>query len=141
MEEWTIGEVARRTGLRPSAIRYYEAAGLLPRPPRRGGRRMFEPLVLQRVALIELMRRGGFTIAEMRTLLHGFTRRTAPSARWRTFTKRKLDELAERIARARAMQRVLQRIRQCACPTLDDCGRLMMQARARGPQRPSRPEA
>jgi MerR family transcriptional regulator, redox-sensitive transcriptional activator SoxR len=117
----------------------YEAAGLLPRPLRRGGRRIFAPAVLQRVALIELMRRGGFTIAEMRTLLHGFTRRTAPSARWRTLAKRKLDELEEGIARARAMQRVLQRIRRCACPTLDDCGRLMMRAHA--PQRPARPQA
>src|SRR5438876_473357 len=41
MSELSIGEVARRTGIRPSALRYYEEVGLLPRVPRIGGRRRY----------------------------------------------------------------------------------------------------
>ena len=43
----TISEVARRAGLRPSAIRYYERIGILNAPPRVSGRRSYDPSVLQ----------------------------------------------------------------------------------------------
>lgn len=49
-----IGEVAGRAGLRASAIRYYEEQGLLPRPRRRSGKRVYDVSVLDRLALIEL---------------------------------------------------------------------------------------
>ena len=52
MGRMTIGEVARRAGLRPSAVRYYERIGLLPSPPRIGGQRRYESGVLQRLAVI-----------------------------------------------------------------------------------------
>jgi len=42
----TIGEVAKQAGLRPSAIRYYEKAGLLPKPLRSGGQRLYSPDIL-----------------------------------------------------------------------------------------------
>jgi MerR family redox-sensitive transcriptional activator SoxR len=129
MADWTIGEVAGRAGLRPSAIRYYETAGLLPTPLRRAGRRIYDEAVLRRLALIALAQRAGFTVREVRTLLHGFAPRTAPPARWRTLTERKLAELEARVREARAMQAVIRRLRACACPTLEDCGRALTAAR------------
>ena len=48
----TIGEVARRAGVRTSTIRYYEEAGLLPEPERVGGKRRYEEGILRRLALI-----------------------------------------------------------------------------------------
>ncbi len=42
MPDLTIGDVARRSGLRPSALRYYEEAGLLPAPARVNGRRRYD---------------------------------------------------------------------------------------------------
>jgi MerR family transcriptional regulator, redox-sensitive transcriptional activator SoxR len=42
MEELAIGEVARRAGIRPSALRYYESIGLLPAPTRVSGRRRYD---------------------------------------------------------------------------------------------------
>jgi MerR family redox-sensitive transcriptional activator SoxR len=124
-----IGAVARAAGLRPSAIRYYEAAGLLPRPPRRSGRRVYDASALERLAVIDLAQRAGFTIAETRTLLHGFGARTAPPARWRTLTERKLGEIEARISEAQRMRRVLEALRRCRCPTLADCGRALRDAR------------
>jgi DNA-binding transcriptional MerR regulator len=52
----TIGQVAHAAGLPASATRYYEKAGLLPAPLRAGGRRRYDPRVLERLALLEFTR-------------------------------------------------------------------------------------
>lgn len=49
MEGMSIGEVARRTGVRTSALRYYERVGVLPRPGRTNGRRRYDGDVLREV--------------------------------------------------------------------------------------------
>lgn len=123
MPELRIGEVAERAGIAASAIRYYESEGLLPRPARRHGRRVYDATVLDRLALIELAKRAGFTVAEIRKLLAGFARRTPPGDRWRALTRAKLAELEERIAEAERMKRVLRTVMRCRCPTLADCSR------------------
>jgi MerR family redox-sensitive transcriptional activator SoxR len=125
MAELSIGQVAARCGIATSAIRYYESEGLLPRPPRRGGRRVYDASVLDRLGLIELAKRAGFTVAEIRQLLAGFARRTPPGERWRQLTSAKLAELDARIAEAERMKRVLRRVMRCRCPGLDDCGRAL----------------
>jgi MerR family redox-sensitive transcriptional activator SoxR len=51
-----IGEVARRTGLAPSAIRYYESLGLIPKPAYDGGKRRYDANVLEWLSLIALAR-------------------------------------------------------------------------------------
>ena len=123
MAEWTISAVAREAGLRPSAIRYYEDVGLLPKPRRVGGQRRYDPDVLDRLAVIHLAREAGFTLKEIRTLLHGFSRRTAAGTRWRKLAAQKLPEVEATIARARAMKRMLESLIECECGDLDACGR------------------
>ena len=119
--DFSIGEVASKAGLRTSAIRYYERVGLLPPADRRNGRRRYDDSVLRRLAVIHLSQQAGFTIAESKTLLDGFELSTPPSRRWRKMAGRKLDEVEERIERAREMKRLLEVLLQCECPTLDDC--------------------
>ena len=121
MADFSIGEVASKAGLRTSAIRYYERVGLLPPADRRNGRRRYDDSVLRRLAVIHLSQQAGFTIAESKTLLDGFELGTPPSRRWRKMAGRKLDEVEERIERAREMKRLLEVLLQCECPTLDDC--------------------
>jgi MerR family redox-sensitive transcriptional activator SoxR len=121
--ELAIGEVAARAGIATSAIRYYERAGLLPRAARRGGRRVYDPAIVERLALIQLAQSAGFTVAEIRRLLSGFGRKTPPGARWRALATTKRGELARRIAEAKRMQRVLDAVTRCACPTFEDCAR------------------
>ena len=118
-----IGEVARRAGLRTSALRYYESAGLLPVAERVAGQRRYDPDVFPRLSLIGLAQRAGFTVREIRQLLHGFGRRTPPGVRWRALAGRKLEEVELRIQEARAMQDLLTTLLDCECPTLETCVR------------------
>ena len=67
--EFSIGEVAKRAGIAASAIRFYEAEGLIPKAPRRSGRRMYDPSILDRLSLIELAKSAGFTMAEIKRLV------------------------------------------------------------------------
>src|SRR5579859_3699063 len=123
--ELTIGAVARRAGVRPSAIRYYESMGLLPAPRRVSGRRCYGPEVLPRLTLIAAAQRMGFTIAEISTLLQGFSADTPASARWRALAARKLPEVEALMARAQEMKTLLEEALHCGCLTLDACARVL----------------
>ncbi len=125
MAELGIGEVARRAGIAASAIRYYEAEGLIPRAARRSGRRVYDESIVGRLSLIALAQSAGFTIAEIKRLVRGFGGRKPPGARWRALTAEKLGELDRRIAEAERMKRVLRVVARCECPTLDDCARAL----------------
>jgi DNA-binding transcriptional MerR regulator len=65
-----IGEVARRTGVAPSALRYYERLDLVAPAGRNGLRRTYDPDVIDRIALILNARATGFTLGELLELLH-----------------------------------------------------------------------
>ena len=119
--ELTIGEVARRSGLRPSAVRYYESAGLLPAPRRVNGRRRFDADVVRLLGTIRFAQQAGFTVAEIRTLFHGFGADVPPSARWRQLAKSKLAELDALVARAERMRRALSTAMRCGCLRIEDC--------------------
>jgi DNA-binding transcriptional MerR regulator len=125
-----IGEVAARAGVRVSAIRYFEEQGLLPVAHRRGGRRIYDPAVLNRLALIELAKGAGFTIREIRGLLAGMGRRQPAASSWRRLARTKLVELDDQISRASRMRDLLSTLVRCSCPTLDDCGRALNAARS-----------
>lgn len=125
MDRIQIGEVARRAGLAPSAIRYYEKLGLLPRPALVGGKRRYDPDVLEWLSLIALAREAGFTMAEIRRLVTGFTPGTRPEARWRELATRKLAEVDAMVARAERMRAVLRVALDCGCFRLEDCTALL----------------
>jgi len=61
-----IGQLAGRSGLNPSAIRYYERLGLLPAPHRTGGQRRYPIEALDRVLLIRFASDMGFTLSEIK---------------------------------------------------------------------------
>jgi MerR family redox-sensitive transcriptional activator SoxR len=124
-ERLSIGEVAGRAGVSASTIRYYESIGVLPEPRRSGGQRRYGESVLKRLAVIEFAQRAGFTLAETRTLLNGFSAKVPPSARWRALADRKLPEIEALIARASAMRQLLEEGLECECLSLDECGLLL----------------
>ncbi len=123
----TIGEVARRAGVRASAIRYYEEAGLLEEPERVGGKRRYDEEALRRLALIGGAKRAGFTLGEIRTLLHGFPAGTGAAQRWQALASEKLVEVDEAIAQLRQTRGLLEEALRCECASLDECARLIYQ--------------
>ena len=125
MKKLRIGEIAAQSKVRASAIRYYESQGLLPEAIREAGQRIYDSDVLRRLALIELAKDAGFTIAEIKHLLHGFSQQAPASQRWRELAKSKTKEIDQRIEQARRMKAVLEVVSTCECPTLDDCARLI----------------
>src|SRR5258708_33969200 len=89
----SIGHVAQICGLAPSAIRYYEKAGLLPKPIRVSRQRRYGAEVIGRLRLLQVAREAGFSIAETRTFVAGFSATTPPADRWRTLAQQKLEEM------------------------------------------------
>jgi MerR family redox-sensitive transcriptional activator SoxR len=116
-----IGAVARQVGLAPSALRYYEAMGLLPAPRRVGKRRQYDASVFARLAMIQFAQQAGFTVAEMRVLLAGFAPGTTYTARWQSLAERKLPQVEALIERATEMKRLLESSLRCGCLTLESC--------------------
>ena len=124
MEELTIGEVARRAGIRTSALRYYESVGLLPEPRRvYGGHRRYDSSVFELLAILQMAQQAGFTIAEIRLLVAGFPLETSASERWQFLTQKKLQEVEVVIAQAQQTKRLLEQLSQCSCLHLQDCVR------------------
>lgn len=118
----TIGEVARRSGLAASAVRYYERLGLLPAPERVSGRRRYDDAVLVRLRLIRYARECGFTLQETRRLFAG----RPYSRQLRTLAQSKLTELEQAHERLRVMQALLREALSCECLSLEACGRRLL---------------
>jgi MerR family redox-sensitive transcriptional activator SoxR len=133
MAHLAISEVARQVGLQPSAIRYYEQIGLLPRAERISGQRRYDTTALYRLAVIQCARQLGFTLEEVRELFAGFGaglgaagHRTTPRAseRWRAISTKKLAELDSLMKEIHTMRRLLRKMMNCChCETLDQCGK------------------
>jgi MerR family redox-sensitive transcriptional activator SoxR len=121
MEELAIGEVARRAGIRPSALRYYDSIGLLPAPKRVSGRRHYDESTVQLLKVVQLAQQAGFTVAEIQILLHGFAPDTPPAARWQPLAQQKIAEVDAMIERAQQMKHILETGLNCGCLRLEDC--------------------
>ncbi len=110
-ERITIGELARRTGAAPSALRYYEEIGLLAPAGRTSGQRRYGSDAIGVVGSILFLADVGFTLAEIKQLLAA--RSESPQA-WRELAQRKLAELDERIAEAQTARVAVEHA--VACP-------------------------
>ena len=120
-----IGEIAAQCGLRASAIRYYEQAGLLPRPPRAGGRRVYGPEAVNRLAVLPFAQEVGFSIAEIKVLCQA----RPLSDRFRRLAQKKIEEVDRLIERAAEMKRLLMRSLRCQCLDTEECGSRIRQNR------------
>lgn len=114
-----LGDVARRVGLEPSALRYYERVGLLNAPERVSGRRRHPESVLARLRVITFARGCGFSLAEIRQLFSG----KPYCKRLRALAAQKLTQLEHAIARFRAMNALLESSLDCDCLSPEQCGK------------------
>jgi MerR family redox-sensitive transcriptional activator SoxR len=117
--EMRIGEIARRAGVRPSLIRYYEEIGLLPEPQRVSGQRRYDAAVLRRLAVIDVAQRAGLSLEEIGDLLEIGT--DPLSERLQELAERKLPEIEALIDRAEKVRAWLQTATGCGCQVVDEC--------------------
>jgi MerR family transcriptional regulator, redox-sensitive transcriptional activator SoxR len=123
MAQFTISEVARQVGLRPSAIRYYEQAKVLPPAIRIAGQRRYGIGTVYQLAVLRRAQEVGFTLDEIRQLLSGPQNSTSVSARWRKIAAVKQAELDAQIRRIQSMKDLLLRLEtRCHCDTVSQCG-------------------
>ena len=112
-----IGEVAERTGIKPSALRYYEEMGLISSVTRHGLRRQFPPEVLLQLNLIAMGKAAGFTLEEIAGIFGRDGTPTLP----REALHRKADELDRQIRKLAALSDTLRHVAECSAPTHMDC--------------------
>ena len=120
----TIGRVAKESGLAASAIRFYEKAGLLPKPSRIGGRRQYDSSILERLAVVNRAKTCGFSLTEIRQLFYGFREGAPPSERWQILARRKIVELDDMARKIAATKELLER--SCTCKDFTECGQRIL---------------
>ena len=130
MEELTISEVAKRTGIRASAIRYYESIKLLPPPKRISGRRRYNADVLRRISFIQVSQAAGLTIAEIKALMNELDGDKPLSERWQALARQKLDEVDALMRKVQGMKMILVNGLNCRCSDLDECIDCIIRAEA-----------
>ncbi|TCO58270.1 MerR family transcriptional regulator [Actinocrispum wychmicini] len=117
-EQLTIGEVANRTGVATSALRYWEEIGLLPAPVRVSGQRRYPPSTVNLVGEILVLSDIGYTLRELKAVMAS---RYSADRGWRDLAQRKLTELDRQIAHAQAARAAIAHALDCPHGNLRDC--------------------
>lgn len=112
--EYTVGKLAQASQTKTVTIRYYERQGLMRSPPRsRGGYRLYNGVDLDRLLFIRRSRHLGFSLDSVRALLELADRKDAPCADMDSKVLQHLNEVRERLAQLRALEKELQRLSAC----------------------------
>jgi DNA-binding transcriptional MerR regulator len=123
-----IAEVARRSGVPASTLRFYEEKGLIASAGRQGLRRTFAPAVLDQLALIALGQASGFTLDEIRAMFKPDGR---PSID-RAMLSAKADEIDRTIRRLKAMSNGLRHAAVCPARNHSECPTFQRLVKAAG---------
>src|SRR6266545_2406499 len=120
--ELTIGEVASRSGVAPSALRFYEEEGLIVSRRTGGNQRRYERAVLRRIALIQAGRAAGIPLERIRVALDTLPSRRTPTRRdWERLSRGWRDELDRQIETLQALRGRLTTCIGCGCLSIDAC--------------------
>ena len=118
----SIGYLAKRTGLSVSAIRYYEAEGLITAERNAGGQRRFLRSDIRRLSFVLIAQQFGFTIDQIRTQLQMLPDERTPTRRdWGRISKRFRRELDARIETLSRLRDQLDGCIGCGCLSLKRC--------------------
>jgi MerR family redox-sensitive transcriptional activator SoxR len=123
LSDWlSIGEVAERTGVAVSAVRFYEREGLLVSRRTDGGQRRFHRDVLRRVAFVRVAQRVGLTLEEIRGALDTLPDRRSPTkADWARLSRSWRPQLDQQIAMLQRLREDLTSCIGCGCLSLKAC--------------------
>ena len=134
--ELTIGEVSSRSGVAPSALRFYEAEGLISAHRTDGNQRRYDRSMLRRIAFIQAGRAAGIPLERIHAALETLPKDRSPSTRdWQRLSRSWRADLDRRIATLQALRTRLTTCIGCGCLSLTKCGLLNPddEAAARGP--------
>lgn len=118
MATLTIGEVARRTGIAATTLRYYEQIGLIAAPHRMGGRRRYDESVIARLATIRLCKAAGFALDEIQLL---FADDASGRPASRALGAAKLVDIERRITELQLARQIIEWGMRCTCPSIEAC--------------------
>ena len=117
-----IGEVAKRSGVAASALRFYEERGLIKSEREGSGQRRYPRSVLRRIAFIVFAQRIGLTLDEIATELDKLPPDRAPTGRdWSQLSSTWTSRIDERIAELERLRAGLTQCIGCGCLSLDRC--------------------
>ena len=123
--ELTIGEVSRRSGVAPSALRFYERQGLIASTRTDGNQRRYAPVTLRRVALVQAGKAAGIPLERIRRALDTLPRDKTPTKRdWERLSSGWRRELDDRIESLEAIRTRLTGCIGCGCLSLTSCSLL-----------------
>ena len=118
----TIGEIARRSGVAASALRFYEDRGLIASVRTGPGHRRFPRAVLRRIAFIVFAQRVGLSLEEIRAQLDKLPSDHAPTGRdWSRLSSTWTSRIDERIAELERLRAGLTSCIGCGCLSLERC--------------------
>jgi MerR family redox-sensitive transcriptional activator SoxR len=118
----SIGEVAERSGLAASAVRFYEKAGLVHAERTAGNQRLFRRDVLRRLAFIRIAQRVGLSLEEIVKALNELPADKAPNAKeWKQLSQGWRQRIDERIEILEALRGGLSSCIGCGCLSLRTC--------------------
>jgi MerR family transcriptional regulator, redox-sensitive transcriptional activator SoxR len=121
-EQLTIGELARRTGVATSALRFYEERGLIESERSRAGHRRYLRAVARRVAFIVFAQRVGLSLEEIRAELEKLpTERIPGGADWTRLSSSWRERIEARIAELERLRTGLEECIGCGCLSLERC--------------------
>jgi DNA-binding transcriptional MerR regulator len=123
MTHISIGELARRSGVKIPTVRYYEQAGLLPVPLRTEGRqRRYDRAAVGRLNFIRHARELGFEVSAVRELLALSEQPNRPCAEVDSIASRHIADIDRRVAQLVALRRELQHsLDACGHGRIDEC--------------------
>lgn len=126
-EALRMGDITQATGVSDQAVRHYERLGLVRSVGRTtGGFRLFEPGAIPRIRLIKDLQQFGFSLEEIRILIHPVRKEDPACQAARALITRKSGELAHQIERIRLVMDLLQALQEtcvrCGGPcSLEEC--------------------
>ena len=118
----SVGEIAARSGLATSAVRYYEELGLIASTRTAGGQRRYHRSTLRRVATVQAGRRAGIPLVQIRADFADLPVDKAPTRRqWERLARRWKGVIAERIRQLEQLESTLDGCIGCGCLSLRRC--------------------
>jgi MerR family redox-sensitive transcriptional activator SoxR len=124
-DDLTIGELSARSGVAPSALRFYEERGLIRAERTSGNQRRYPRATLRRIALVRAGRTAGIPLGRIREALDSLPSERTPTRRdWERLSRAWRADIDERISMLEALRDRLTTCIGCGCLSIDRCGLL-----------------